>query len=98
MNDELFQAEYRTRMTRSMSDEDLAREMYEAGFKAGREELAADQSRVIEVMQTALEHYANPEVHVYVDGESGRTILDRREDANKATKAIAEAKRIMKGK
>lgn len=31
MNEELFQAEYRTRMTRSLSDEALAREMFEAG-------------------------------------------------------------------
>ena len=46
--DELFQAEYRTRMTRSMSDEDLAREMYEAGYEARAAEVKAVMDRLAE--------------------------------------------------
>ena len=33
-------AEYRTRMTRSMSDEEMAREMYDAGQRAERVRIA----------------------------------------------------------
>jgi len=39
MNEELFQAEYRTRMTRALSDEALAREMYEVGKRVERERI-----------------------------------------------------------
>jgi hypothetical protein len=40
MNDEIFQAEYRTRMTRSISDEEMAREMFDSGRKVERERIA----------------------------------------------------------
>ena len=39
-------AEYRTRMTRSMSDEEMAREMYDAGQRAERERIATELERI----------------------------------------------------
>lgn len=98
MKDEPFQAEYRTRMTRSLSDEDLAREMYEAGYEAGRKAVMdrlAEAEYVISGMHhlgtsTAAFNECHLSVREYVDQMLVKGILKQQREAREMSKGKAD--------